>query len=101
MERNRISWMLFGAIILVVTIGTAIKVFSNHRSHLLEVSTKRIEEAALKCVLENVCTENKTTLGFLIQNGYLDEQIHPVTKEYISESLEIECKDYVCTTEVE
>lgn len=101
MDRNKISLILCAAITIIIVAGTIIKVYKNHEDSLLRVTEQRIEEAARKCVLDSTCQENKTTLEFLIQNGYLDEQVHPISKEYIDTSLEIECIDYVCTTKID
>lgn len=83
-------------IIGVVVIATSLKVYNNHKDDLLKVSNKRMEEAAKKCSLEAVCTEEKTTLGFLIEKGYLGKQVHPISKEFIDEKTEIVCENYTC-----
>lgn len=95
-----ISVCLIIIIIGVIIIATALKVYNNHKENLLRVSSQKIEEAARKCSLEEACTENKTTLKFLIEKGYIEKQVHPISKEYIDENLEITCDNYVCKTEI-
>ena len=48
------------------------------------------------------CLEDETiTLGLLIEREYLENQIHPISKEYLNEKIVIECKNYVCTTDID
>ncbi len=92
---------LIVVIIGVVVIATILKVYNNHKESLFQVVDKRIEEAAKKCSLEEVCTEGTTTLGFLIEKGYLEKQVHPISKEYVDENLSVTCSGYICKTDVE
>lgn len=97
---NIISGFLFFAIIMTIIVSTIFKVYTNHRSDLLKVVNQRIAEAGEKCVLEGICTEEKFTLDFLIQNKYIDSIVHPITKEYVSIDTEVVCSNYNCTSEV-
>lgn len=100
-KRNNLLSICLALVMVAIIIGsTAIRVYHNHKENLLKVASKRIEEAAVKCNLEETCIDKKTTLGFLIQKGYLEKQIHPISKEFINDTLVIECKDYRCTTEL-
>lgn len=96
-----ISLSLLAVGIGIIIITTVIKVYDNHKESLLRVSSQKIEEAAKKCTLDEVCTEEKTTLGFLIEKGYLEKQVHPISKEFIDENLEITCVDYTCKTNID
>ncbi len=84
----------------VIIIATIVKVYKNHNASLLLVTTKKIEESAEKCYLEEKCKDGNTTLGFLISENYIDPQIHPITKEQLDENLEIICSNYECTTNI-
>lgn len=95
---NKLSTILIIAIVAVIGIGTYFKVAERHREKLLEASSKKIEEAARKCRLEKKCLEEQITLGELIDKGYLEKQIHPITKEFVGEDLIIECESFVCKT---
>lgn len=92
--------ILVTAMILLVITSTVIKVSTKHKESEMLVVTKRIEEAARKCSIEEKCKEEIVSLGFLIQKGYLEAQVHPLTKEYISEGTPIMCKNLVCTVEI-
>jgi len=92
-----ISIILIIMIIGIIAGATSLKVYNNHKQALLRVSRQKIEEAAQKCNIDNTC-ENEVTLGFLIEKGYLDNQVHPLTKEFIDTSLVVTCKNYNCET---
>lgn len=97
---NIISVVLVSAIFLLVIISTVVKVSMNHNEREMLVVTKRIEEAARKCSIEEKCSEEIISLGLLIQKGDLDKQVHPKTKEYISEGTPILCKSLTCEVEI-
>lgn len=99
--KNKITFALFLGLVVLVTVCTALKVTSRHEEKLILVSQRKIEEAARKCYLEGKCTGESTYLGHLIKEGYLDAQVHPISKEFISEELTVSCKDFDCTTELE
>jgi hypothetical protein len=89
-QRNKkLIWFTVLIAIFIIVIGTVYKVYKNHIEHEYEVVEKKISENAKKCFLEEICTGNETTLGFLISSGYLDKQINPITKEYVDEALVI------------
>lgn len=98
---NFLSLGLVLAIIVLVVAATALKVYTNHKESLLLVASKKIEEAGEKCFLEEKCTGDKTTLGELIEKGYIGEMVHPLTKEYISKDLVVECSNYECKTKID
>lgn len=98
MKASRISLILFIALILLIGISTGLKVMNDHRTRLLKVAESKIEDAAKKCQLEGKCTTQQTTLDYLIEEKYLEPQIHPITKEFIDGSLVIECINFTCKT---
>lgn len=98
---NRLSIILFISIIAVIIISTSLKVATRHKEALLYVTSSRIEEAARKCYLEEKCEGDRTTLGEIIEEGYLGSQIHPITKEFISKDLVINCENFICETNLE
>lgn len=97
MDKNvKLSLVMIGLIIGIISIGTTFKVNDEHREKLLLVSKGKIEYAARNCYLDEVCTGETVDLGFLIKKGYIDRQVHPLSKEYIQDNLNVKCKDYVC-----
>lgn len=95
-----ISLIIFLTIILILASSAIYKVYTDHKDDLLKVINQRIEEAGEKCILDDTCTENTITLDFLIQNEYLEEQIHPISKEYISHDTVITCENYNCISSI-
>lgn len=98
---KKISIILVCVTIVVIVVATIIKVYSNHKENLLRVANQKIAEAGEKCVLDGTCIETAFTLGVLIENGYIDEVVHPLTKEYISDSTIIKCENYRCSSHVD
>ena len=99
-KKNNITLVLLLALVILIAASTTFKVMDRHEEKLLLVARRKIEEAARQCYLENKCTGESTYLGFLIKEGYLEAQVHPISKEFISEELTISCKDFECTTEL-
>ncbi len=101
MKTSRLISLTIVILIIIVICGaTSYKIYSNHRADLLKVTTKKIEEAALKCNLEGSC-EDKMTFSKLKEKGYIDNEIHPITKEFINDNLEITCSNYECKTKID
>ena len=96
-----ISIILVYAIIITVVVASVHKVYSNHRDDLLRVVNQKIAEAGEKCILDGKCVESKITLDFLINNNYIDNQVHPITKEYVSLETQVLCENYKCVSNVE
>ena len=95
-----ISILIVIAMPLTIVIATVLKVSNNHQELELLVSSKKIEEAARKCVIDENCKEELISLGFLIKKGYLTQEVHPITKEFINEGTPITCKGYTCTVDL-
>lgn len=95
-----LSIVLIALIILIVFVSTVVKSYRNHIDNLYEVVESKIEEEAKKCFMEKKCEGTETTLGNLISLGYLDKQINPVTKEYVSEELVITFDGNECNTSI-
>ena len=74
-------------IIIIVGIGILgmyeVNKSSIEKSYL--VVENKIKEAGKKCFLEDKC-EEKFTLNDLIEKGYINEAIDPITKEYIDKN---------------
>lgn len=94
-----ISYILILVIIAIVGIATMKKVYDEHEEKLLRVVTQKIEEAAENCYKRGDCSE-KVTLKFLVEKNYLDQPVHPISKEFVDENLVITCKNFDCSTEV-
>lgn len=72
------------SIILVIIITFSIvKINTRHEEKLIYAMESKIEYNAKRCYLEKVCND-VITLKILYENKYLEEVIHPVTKEIIS-----------------
>ncbi len=101
-KKNRVLFLFTVVItVIIVFIATVIKVYNTHIDNLFLVVESEITESAKRCFLESICTGNETTLGFLIEKEYLDRQIHPLTKEYISEDLKIYFDGTNCTLSID
>ena len=81
------------AVALIIAIPTVYKIIKNHNDRLIEVTTKRIKEAAKNCKLDEKCTNNKITLKELYDNEYLEKESNPITKEYYNEDSYVEVID--------
>ena len=72
-------------IVLIILIPTVYKIVVEHNDRLLKVTTKRIEEAAKNCKLDEKCTNDKITLKELYDKKYLKKESNPITKKYYNE----------------
>lgn len=86
MKQKTINIILITFIIILIIIPSIYYVKKSHNDELWLVVNKEVIEAANKCRNENVCNDNIVTLKFLIDNGYLDKEYDPITKEAISTS---------------
>ena len=77
-------------IVLMILIPTIYKIVTGHNDRLLKVTTKRIEEAAKNCKLDEKCKSKKIELRDLYEYGYLTRESNPITKEYYNESSYVE-----------
>lgn len=68
----------------IISISTYIKYSLINNTEKLEVIRKEVISATKDCVLEGRCTGSYTTLGYLIENNYLDEITSPVTGQTYS-----------------
>ena len=82
---------------LIIVSFSIYKVQKKHDNFVLQVSEKRITEAAMSCYYEEKCFENKVTLGELIFMGYLKEEVNPKTKMYYSHESYVEKKENTYT----
>lgn len=96
-----ISIILIFMIIGILVTATMTRVTHEHNEKLLLVSEKKIIEASEKCILEEKCSQEDITLKNLIDEGYIDKQVHPITKEYIDESLPITCNEQKCNVDID
>lgn len=86
MSRNKIIInVTILAIVIIILIPTVYKIINKHNERLLLVTTKRIEEAAKDCYLDDICLDEKITLQELYNNNYLEQENNPITKEYYNE----------------
>lgn len=102
MNRNRIIiYITIVAVLAIIIIPTVYTVINNHNTRLLNITHKRIEEAARDCYLDEVCKDKKITLKELYENKYLEKENNPITKIYYNqESYVIVTKDAYLFREV-
>ncbi|MBE6161303.1 MAG: hypothetical protein E7158_03695 [Firmicutes bacterium] len=81
------------SIVIIVLIPTLYTIIKKHNDRLMEVSTKRIVEAAKKCYDEEKCKSKKITLKELYDNKYLKKESNPITKKYYNEKTYIKKKN--------
>lgn len=89
MKVKEIIAIILLTVVLLYTGVIAYKMVYKHNENLLIVTSKRIEEAAKKCVAESKCNKNNITLATLYEKGYLNEEYNPVTKEIYSKNSKI------------
>ena len=94
MNRNKIiiNTTMIG-IVLIVLIPTLYTIIKRHNNRLLEVSNKRIVEAAKKCYEDEKCKNEKITLKELYDNKYLKKESNPITKRFYNEKSYVEKKN--------
>lgn len=83
-----IMFVTIAILVVVVVTKTTMEINKDREKKLMNALNSKIEYAFKRCRLENRCS-NDITLGMLIENGYLNEQINPITKEVISEHVRI------------
>lgn len=94
MNRNKtIIYITVVALVLIILIPTIYTIVKKHNDRLINVTYKRIEEAAKDCYLKGVCLDEKITLKQLYENKYLEKESDPITKEYYNEESYVERKD--------
>ena len=95
-EKMNRNFVIVTIILTLASVGlySFYKINVRHNARLMEVSTKKITEKAKECVWDDVCTNNHITLGFLIEKGYLSEEVNPITKQYYSHESYVEKESY-------
>lgn len=84
MNNRNIIIITISLILIIIIGGTIMKVQADHEKKESIVLEKRITEAAQECIYQDICSENKITLGFLIEKGFTNETVNPKTKMYYS-----------------
>lgn len=79
--------------IFVITVPSVISVNKKHKDDLYKSITLKIEESAKKCSIQKKCLNKKIFLKELYDYKYIDKQINPYTKKYISEDSYVQKKD--------
>ena len=86
--------------ILIIGIVTSLKVYNNHIDNIYKVINKKICESASKCYIDNKCEGKTIKIKELISNNYLENQVDPKTKEYISEDITVYYDDGSCQVDI-
>ncbi|MFI3260248.1 MAG: hypothetical protein R3Y13_00820 [bacterium] len=73
-------------IAIMIGVPSVMKVTSAHEQNLQLVTEKRITEAAIKCIKEEVCSGTMISLKMLYEKEYLTEESDPITKEIYDET---------------
>lgn len=97
---RKLTKFIYFVIVILIVCGTIKKVYENHIDREYLVIEKEIKENAKKCFIEEICTNNETTIKFLISSGYITKQIDPVSKEYIDENTLIKYENNECTLKI-
>lgn len=102
MGKKSEGFIVFMVVIILVTIfaATGIKVYQSHLDSEYKVIEKKICERARECYLDGKCNGESIILADLIENKYIEPQVNPKTKEYISEYIKIYYKDNSCVVNV-
>lgn len=86
MNKKKIPlYVTIGICVIAIIVGTIIKINDNHLNDLYKVTINQITYKARKCYLDEVCKEEKTTLSFLVNNGYIEKTVNPKTNEYFKD----------------
>lgn len=97
MKIKNLNIILLTIVILLVIVPSFIKVKQEHNKKLWDVTNKEVIEAAQKCRNESGCLENKVTIDYLINKGYLNNVVNPLTKEIINKNsyYDYETKEFI------
>lgn len=91
MNMNKIIiYITIIAIVIIILIPTVYTIVKKHNDKMINVTHKRIEEAAKECYLNNICLNERITLKQLYENDYLEKESNPITKEYYNEESYVE-----------
>jgi uncharacterized protein YxeA len=86
MPNKNLIYLLIIILLLLIIVPSYLYVKKTHYDNMWLVIDKEVIEAAKTCQTADVCVDNTVTLGFLIQNNYLDKIYDPITKELISDN---------------
>lgn len=94
MKISRFTIFLITSCLLIAIVVTAstVKINERHEEKLISSMESKISYYAKRCYLENKCRD-QITLKDLYDLKYLDQIVHPVTKEILDETTTIEYKD--------
>lgn len=91
-SRFTIIIIVISLLVALVITATTIELNQRHEERLIYAMETKIEYYAKRCYLENNC-KDEITLQDLYDRDYLDEVIHPVTKEILDPTIKIEYID--------
>jgi len=91
-----LSTIFFSVGVLLIVIGTFKKVYDEHIEKEYLVIEKYIQENAKRCFLDDVCKGNSVTIKSLIEKGYIEPKVDPMTKDYIDEHIVIVYENKEC-----
>lgn len=94
MINKGIIWGTVITITLMIGVPSYIEISKEHKNNLLQVSEKRIIEAAANCFKDETCITPKAYFKDLYDNNYLtSKEYDPFTKEVYSEESYVEYLD--------
>lgn len=94
MKNNNINSILIIIIFLLTIIPVLINIKKEHDDKVWLVFEKEVVESATTCQRENKCPDKEATIAFLINNGYLEKAVNPLTKEVISNDSYVDLENY-------
>lgn len=91
---------MVGTILFTILVSTGIKIYHRHLDSEYRVIEKTICESARECYLDEKCSGSYVSLGKLIENKYLEPQVNPKSKEYISKDTPVYYNSNTCVINI-
>ncbi len=85
MQNKHILSITIVIILIMILVPVIYSVTKEYEKNIINVTEKRIIEAAINCYKEDKCTESQITLSKLYENNYLEKEVHPITKKVYSD----------------
>ena len=99
-KKNSFIIIVVIVIILVISGATILKVYNNHINNIYKVTTKKICEAVRNCYLDKKCGGNTVKIKDLVSYNYIENQVNPKTKEYISGDIIVYYENDNCQVDI-
>lgn len=87
-------------ILFTILVSTGIKVYHRHLDSEYRVIERKICESARQCYLDDKCSGSYISLGVLIDNNYIEPQVNPRSKEFLSKDTSIYYSSNTCVVNI-